>query len=233
MRVGIHGPSFIVIILTAPYRTLEQGIERKLWSVFGSKRKGCITVLYLAQDEKWQVTVTVMDLQLAEERKSKGCPYCGGKLHSARFPRLLRGETGNTPASTHRHSFCCATCRKRVTPPSVRFFGRRRYAMTSMLLISVLQPGKANKAQHDKLRSLLGISKRTLARWRLWWREALVRTPLWKAEGACILPPVPRQGLPGTLIERFTGNSVQQLLRALVFLSPLSAPRFFLDKRGP
>jgi hypothetical protein len=26
--------------------------------------------------------------------------------------------------------------------------------MTSMLLISVLQPGKAKKAQHDKLRSL-------------------------------------------------------------------------------
>ena len=190
-------------------------------------------MLNLVQDAKWQVTVTAIDQQLAEEGKSKGCPYCGGKLHSARFPRLLRGETGNTPVSTHRHSFCCETCRKRVTPPSVRFFGRRRYAMTSMLLISVLQPGKAKKAQHDKLRSLLGISKRTLARWRLWWREALVRTPLWKAEGACILPPVPWQELPGSLIERFAGNSVQQLLRALVFLSPLSAPRFSLDKRGP
>lgn len=189
-------------------------------------------MLHLAQDAKWQVTVTAMDLQLAEERKSKGCPYCGGKLHSARFPRLLCGESGDAPISVHRHSFCCETCRKRVTPPSVRFFGRRRYAMTSMLLISVLQPGKAKKAQHDKLRSLLGISKRTLARWRLWWREALVRTPLWRAEGAIILPPIPRQDLPGGLIERFVGDCTQQLLYALVFLSPLSAPRIFLKKEG-
>lgn len=64
-------------------------------------------MLHLAQDAKWQVTVTAMDLQLAEERKSKGCPYCGGKLHSARFPRLLRGESGDAPISVHRHSFCC------------------------------------------------------------------------------------------------------------------------------
>ncbi|MBU2756872.1 hypothetical protein HFU97_05440 [Acidithiobacillus sp. BN09-2] len=104
--------------------------------------------------------------------------------------------------------------------------------MTSMLLISVLQPGKTNKAQHDRLRSLLGISKRTLARWRLWWREALVRTPLWRAEGAIILPSIPRQDLPGGLIERFGGDCTQQLLCALVFLSPLSAPRFFSKKDG-
>ena len=162
-----------------------------------------------------------MDLQLAEERKSKGCPYCGGKLHSARFPRLLRGESGNAPISVHRHSFCCEACRKRVTPPSVRFFGRRRYAMTSMLLVSVLRPGRANKVQHDKLRSLLGISKRTLARWRLWWREAFVRTALWRSEGASIVPPIPGHELPGGLIERFTGDRVQQWLYALVFLSPL------------
>ena len=178
-------------------------------------------MLHLAQDANWQATVTAMDLQLAEERKSKGCPYCGGKLHSARFPRLLRGESGNAPISVHRHSFCCEACRKRVTPPSVRFFGRRRYAMTSMLLVSVLRPGRANKVQHDKLRSLLGISKRTLARWRLWWREAFVRTALWRSEGASIVPPIPRYELPGGLIERFTGDRVQQWLYALVFLSPL------------
>lgn len=187
----------------------------------------------LVWNAKWQVTVTAMDLQLAGERKSKGCPYCGGKLHSARFPRLLRGGHGNTPISVHRHSFCCETCRKRVTPPSVRFFGRRRYAMTSMLLVSVLQPGKANKAQQDKLRSLLGISKRTLARWRLWWRDAFVRTALWRSEGASIVPPIPSHELPSGLIERFAGNSIQQLLYALVFLSPLSAPRFYPEKRGP
>ena len=133
-------------------------------------------MIHLAQDAKWQVTVTAMDQQLVAGRKSKGCPYCGGRLHSARYPRLLRGESGNAPLSVHRHGFCCETCRKRVTPPSVRFFGRRRIAMTSMLLVSVLRLGQANKAQQDRLRSLLGISKRTLARWRLWWQEAFVRT---------------------------------------------------------
>jgi len=105
--------------------------------------------------------------------------------------------------------------------------------MTSMLLISVLQPGKAKKALHDKLRSLLGISKRTLARWRLWWREALVRTPLWRALGSCILPPIPQEELPGGLIDRFAENSVEPLLHTLVFLSPLAAPRFYPEKRGP
>lgn len=73
-----------------------------------------------------------------------------------------------------------------------------------------------------------GISKRTLARWRLWWREAFVRTALWRPEGASIVPAIPRHELPGGLIERFIGDRVQQWLYALVFLSPLSAPQFFL-----
>lgn len=133
-------------------------------------------------------------------KKIEKCPDCGGKLQSSRYPRLLRAESENSPISVHRLSFCCDTCRKRVTLSSVWFFDRNdHYDLHVARLRPCSLDGQANQAQHDNLQSLLGISKRTLARWWLWWRDAFIRTSLWKSEGVIILPPIPRQELPGGL----------------------------------
>ena len=71
-----------------------------------------------------------IDLDLAASTRAGGCAACGGRLHSARYPRKPRGGPGDLGREYEcRLSFCCAVdgCRQRATPASVRFLGRRVY----------------------------------------------------------------------------------------------------------
>ncbi len=70
-----------------------------------------------------------IDEDLAGQARAAGC-RCGGRLDSARYRRKPRGGPAGLSASyEQRLSFCCAAegCRKRTTPPSVRFLGRKVY----------------------------------------------------------------------------------------------------------
>ena len=103
---------------------------------------------------------------LTEEARLKGCLLCGGKLHRSDYDRKPRGG----PQWEVRFSFCCAQegCRRRHTPPSVRFMGRRVYAGLVVVLVSAMIHGlKPERVQC--LREALGIDRRTLERWRQWW----------------------------------------------------------------
>ena len=74
----------------------------------------------------WSFLLAV-DEDLAEKTRKKGCP-CGGRLHCANYLRKPRGTPDQLPEPQRlRLSFCCDRdgCRKRVTPPSVRFLGRK------------------------------------------------------------------------------------------------------------
>jgi hypothetical protein len=75
----------------------------------------------------------VLDRELSERARHAGCPRCAGRLHSASYPRKPRG--GPRGAHARRFSLCCARCRKRVTPPSVRFLGRRVYYGVVVVLV--------------------------------------------------------------------------------------------------
>ena len=110
----------------------------------------------------------VVDSDLAAAVQSAGCPQCGATLHSARYPRRIQG-IAMQPESTHdyRDSFCCARegCRRRVTPPSVRFLGRKRYLSAVVLLVSAARYG-ARATLVQALQLAYGISRSTLARWQ-------------------------------------------------------------------
>ena len=58
-----------------------------------------------------------------------------------------------------------------------------------------------------------GMTLRTLQRWRRWWREDFMHTPLWQAMCARFMPPVSAQGLPGELLARFAGETTEALQR--------------------
>ena len=82
-----------------------------------------------------------LDKDLAIETQEKGCPYCGGALHSARYPRKPQGLFAPlNREDSARFSFCCSAdgCRRRVTPPSVRFLGRKRYLGAIVVLLSAM-----------------------------------------------------------------------------------------------
>lgn len=164
-----------------------------------------------------------IDRELAGRARGAGCQRCGGRLDGASYPRKPRERParGLGEAYWRRLSFCCARCRKRVTPPSVRFLGRRVYSAAVVVLAGV----KAlTAARVVELNALLGVDRRTLRRWRRWWREALVRGPWWQIAKARFSPPLDQSQLPGTLLARFTGAPESALVGALRFLSPLTVP---------
>jgi hypothetical protein len=104
---------------------------------------------------------------------------------------------------------------------SVRFLGRRVYLGLAVVLVSARPAGPTPAAA--RLGLTLGVGRRTLARWRIWWCEQFPLTSLWRAASARFMPPVPEVQLPGELIARFTGPAHEALMRLLVWLSPLTA----------
>ncbi len=73
-----------------------------------------------------------------------------------------------------------------------------------------------------KLREHLGVSRRTVERWRRWWREAFAESAFWQAARAAFMPPVETGLLPASLLERFAGESEARLVALLRFLGPIT-----------
>jgi hypothetical protein len=176
----------------------------------------------LFADERLYDHLLAVDRELAERARGAGCPQCQGRLHAASYPRKPRGGPRRLGDGVHarRLSLCCACCRKRVTPPSVRFLGRRVYYG----VVVVLACARAlTAARLDELRALLGVDRRTVRRWRRWWRKSLVRSPWWRVARARFVPPLDERQLPNGLLERFeAADPVRRMLDVLAFLAPLS-----------
>jgi hypothetical protein len=144
----------------------------------------------LLGDARFHLLQMKFDEDLAAGARMAGCSECGGRLDSSNYPRKPRGARFPEDYET-KFSFCCATegCRTRSTPASVRFLGRRVYVGAVVVLASAMQQG-ATPVRASRLRELLGVSPRTLARWRAWWRTAFVESAFWKAARAFLSPTV-------------------------------------------
>ena len=169
--------------------------------------------------------LSAIDEDLANRARAGGCPVCGAVVHAASYPRKPRGgPDGLGSGQDRRHSFCCAErdCRKRLTPTSVRFLDRRVYLSVVVVLAAALVEG-LSASRTRKLCAELGVDRRTLDRWREWWREEVPRTDWWtELRGRLARPPDPAC-LPGSLLERIEGESEEQrVLRLLHLLEPLS-----------
>jgi hypothetical protein len=117
----------------------------------------------------WAFLFTI-DQGLAEEARLKKCP-CGGCLHRANYLRKPRGGGEELPQEYRsRLSFCCERegCRKRVTPPSVRFLGRKVYLGAIVILVAAMRQGPTPRRVRE-LSRLFGVDRHTIARWRVFW----------------------------------------------------------------
>jgi hypothetical protein len=123
-----------------------------------------------------------------------------------------------------RYSLCCADeeCRKRVTPPSLRFLGRKVYLGAVVVVVAAMMRHGASPARMRVLREHLGVSRRTVERWRVWWTTAFAEGPFWKAAAASFLPAVEVARLPASLLERFLGNEEERLILLLRLLGPIT-----------
>ena len=134
-------------------------------------------------------TLSLLDRRAADEVRRRGCRRgpCGGALHVADYPRKPRGVGRAILGDDwlRRASFCCARCRRRTTPPSLRFLGRKVYVGALLVLFgnaaADASPGAASAALVASLSSTSGIPVRTLERWLSWWTELVPTTRWWTA----------------------------------------------------
>ncbi len=164
------------------------------------------------------------DLDMAESVQMQGCRLCGSRLYRADYDRKPRGG----PASvldrwTRRASLCCERdgCRKRHTPPSVRFLGRKVYLGIYVVLVAAMMHGP-NARRVGQLHAVLGIDQRTLRRWREWWLRNFVQSRFWRSERSRFLPVLDEGVMPFGLVEAFDADGHAGLFRLLKFLSPIT-----------
>ncbi len=181
----------------------------------------CLTLL---QDSRLYQLLFRIDREFAEQARADGC-HCSGRVHRADYDRKPRGGPSDLgPEYARRFSFCCSLegCRRRKTPRSVRFLGRRVYLGAVVLLVSAMQGGITDKRVAE-LQKRIGVSRRTLWRWRWWWREAFPSSDFWKRERGRLTPSLNESVLPTSLLRQFTGEDDRsRLIRALSFLAPLT-----------
>jgi len=174
----------------------------------------------------WSFLLSI-DQELAARTRQDGCA-CGGRLHRADYPRRPRGCPDSLPDEYHRRlSFCCDRdgCRKRVTPPSVRFLGRKVYLGAMVVLVAAMRQGPSPRRVRE-LSRLFGADRRTIARWQVFWSEHFPQTRFWRAARARLVPVFEVVAYPLSILEAFVGVDDHKgwgnLLR---FLSPITTAR--------
>ncbi len=165
-----------------------------------------------------------IDAARAEQTRVAGCGYCEGPLSVGHYERKPRGALFASAGEefTQRFSYCCSRegCRRRATPPSVRFLGRKVYLESAILVACALVPLIDDRAR--VIRIATGVAARTVRRWMTWWRTVFAASALW-VELRSRAPSLDIDLVPGGMLAVFEGGSVEARLEAAMrFLSPLT-----------
>lgn len=184
----------------------------------------------ILRDTRFYDLLLGFDREIAELAHAGRCLECGAKQHWGSYARKPRGgPAGLGPEHLRRFSLCCAAdgCRKRETPGSLRFLGRKVFFGAMVVLITAMQSGP-NPARMKRLRELVGVSRRTVARWREWWQRVFAGSPFWRAHRALALT-AGTADLPDSLLQSFDGAIERQLISFLRFLAPVTTGRGILQ----
>jgi hypothetical protein len=91
-----------------------------------------------------------------------------------------------------------------------------------VVLLTAMRQG-LNPRRVEQLGAVLPqIDRRTLERWRLWWRENFIASAFWKAARARFIPPLCPEHLPLGLCERFGIEVPDRLVELLRWLAPIT-----------
>jgi hypothetical protein len=171
-----------------------------------------------------------VDVERADRMRRGGCPRpdCTGRLHWANFPRKVRGLAVGGSWFERRLGLCCGRCRRRVLPPTVRFFGRSSYAFVAVLVAAAT----ATLGTVATGAALVGAAWSTVARWLQFLQAGLVQHPQWQATRGRLPAEVSPSGLPLSLIEVFGSNqSPLAWMAALRWLAPITTSPLFSSRK--
>jgi hypothetical protein len=161
-------------------------------------------------------SLVAIDFELAEKAQEAGCPVCDGVLDVSNYFRKPRGVEIGCPEDALRFSFCCRRdgCRRRLTPPSVRFLSRKVYVAMIVILSQTAYWGQVQ----------LEICRQTRARWRKYWTEVLSKQgEFFKAKISQFVADFDLR--PSTILEEFIRLQPalpHAWLKTLRFFLPLS-----------
>jgi hypothetical protein len=155
----------------------------------------------------------LIDSDLAACKRQQGCPYCGGALHQANYRRKPRGGPQIPDEYCIRQSLCCGRegCRRRCAPESCLFMGRRVYWRCVVLVVMALRQRKPAGASSGQLVRMFEISRKTLARWFDYFREAFAQSLEWQRARGRLSSLVTNDRLPGSLLEHCIQSSPDAL----------------------
>lgn len=175
-------------------------------------------------DAMFYNSLLALDRLIAEQVKQVGCLFCDGNLHQSHYPRKPKGVPKGTDSDYPiRFSYCCSSegCRKRITPPSMRFLSRKVYASVIIFLVFLLK-SKTDELKVEKLNLLLGtsLSVETVRRWRHFWVNVVSQSRTWKR---ATFSHVMALTLPVSLLDVFQQGFNTSLERALKWILPLTA----------
>jgi hypothetical protein len=106
------------------------------------------------------------------------------------------------------------------------------YLGAVVVLATAMQQG-VTPVRARRLHELLGVSLRTLARWREWWRTVFAESAFWKNLKARFMPPVDAALLPLGALERLGTDEQDRLLSFLGLLGPISTAAGYLPDQRP
>ena len=141
-----------------------------------------------AQKSRLYSLLHAIDVELYEQTKEAGCPYCAeqtdspGQLDDAFYERKPRGGPPDLPDELRvRRSLCCAEegCRRRTLPPSCLYLGRKVYWRLVILVVLVCRQRRWESASYRELESLLGVSRSTIWRWMELYAERFADSDEW------------------------------------------------------
>jgi hypothetical protein len=97
------------------------------------------TIEEILRDTRFYELLLGFDRQIADAAHADRCQKCGAALHWGSYERKPRGgPVGLGPEHRRRFSLCCAAdgCRKRETPGSLRFLGRKVF-LGAMVVVAI------------------------------------------------------------------------------------------------
>ncbi len=163
------------------------------------------------------------DAAFALQVRERGCPRCRGVLDRADYPRKPRGDLGEARDRFERRlSFCCRRegCRRRATPPSVRFLGRKVYVAVVVVVASAW--GRASSVAARGRALVAGVPARTVRRWLSWWSLVLARSAFWVEARGSFATPIDIERLPCSLLDRFGQSGHVAIERVLRLIAPVT-----------
>lgn len=184
------------------------------------------------QDAIFFELLLCIDQELFAEAAERPCPHCGGALHRSSYQRKPRGAVDGLPEEFWcRFSLCCSTdgCRRRLTPLSVRYLGRRVYVAAAVVLVAAAHQGAAG-SRIARLSQLLGPSRRTIGRWLSWWCTRFAQSRLFRSLRGLLPSVCDSAQLPTALLDallpqaRTPGRATERLLQLLLPLTSATAP---------